>query len=541
MGQESLIIAVIVIVFTVIGGVVAFIVWHRLRRPRGGDGAIQMRRRRERGSEGRNVQDRGPDGPSIADIVRNSPGHHVGRTEGSDGRSLADIVNPPAKRRGKSSAARMKKGKKRGAAEASEDGPSTAAGNSSPDGIHNPAAHAERSPVGNGGKGKGKPAPGKIKRPVVAPESSDAPLIRSNRLQAVLKMKTMSIGNPENNTLKHAELTALPTNQVEVILHRNIQYSQIREAVIETPENRYWHPRVVSREDISKLTRMATKGVEVVQADFDDRNSLLLAFEGAAVIYSNTGFFVHLFTAISKGAPPGRTVHEYAFDREVAQGINIAEAAASPTILQTLERFIYSSLSDATKWSKGKYTTVYHFDSKAETIRLTQSRFPELAAKMSTLQVGHYVTNWKAFPSMAPQKQPDGSFLVMRPLRPDSVNEFMVAHRDTGVYVKALLDMPAGTNLIGVSQRMTWAEWTKVWGATLGVQAEFKHVSEEVFWEGVPEEMRELQDAWDYADEFGHTGGDPDVLRPEQLAFKIPVTSMEEYIRSEGWSSVLNA
>lgn len=264
---------------------------------------------------------------------------------------------------------------------------------------------------------------------------------------------------------------------------------------------------------------LAEKGVEIVQADFDDKPSLSSAFQGATVIYSNTDFFVHLFTGISAGVPPGRTVLEHAYDREVAQGINIAEAAASPSLLETLEYFIYSSLSDAAKWSKGKYTSVYHFDSKAETIRQIQSRFPDLATRMSTLQMGYYVTNWKAFPPMAPQKQDDGGFLFERPLSPDSVVDFVVTQKDTGGFVKALIEMPPGKNLIGVSERMTWKEWTKIWGDVLGVKAGFRQVSEDTFWKGVPDAMRELQVAWEYVDEFGHAGGDPEVLRPDEVSF----------------------
>lgn len=40
-------------------------------------------------------------------------------------------------------------------------------------------------------------------------------------------------------------------------------------------------------------------------------------------------------------------------------------AAAGPEVQKTLERFVYSSLPDATKLSGGKYTRVWHFDSKS--------------------------------------------------------------------------------------------------------------------------------------------------------------------------------
>jgi hypothetical protein len=264
---------------------------------------------------------------------------------------------------------------------------------------------------------------------------------------------------------------------------------------------------------------LVARGVEIVKADIDDKQSLFPAFEGASVIFSNTDFFLHLRNALAPGgSPPGRTPNEHAFDRELAQGINIAEAAASLAVLKTLERFVLSSLSDARKWSGGKYTTVYHYDSKAETIRLIQTRLPELAARMSTLQVGHYVTNWKAFPSMAPQKQPDGSFLTFRPVGPNIQFPFVDTYQDTGSFVKALVDLPPGKDLLGVSQTMTWPEWMKLWGDILGVKAGFKQVSGDEFFRNVPEPLKkELWDTYDYVEEFGYTGGDPEVLTPEQV------------------------
>lgn len=282
-----------------------------------------------------------------------------------------------------------------------------------------------------------------------------------------------------------------------------------------------WRVRGLTRNPSSEAAQaLAAKGVEIVKADLDDRDSLIPAFEGASVIFANTDFFALLFKAAAPGgSPPGKGPKEQAFDLEVAQNVNIAAAAASPTVIKTLERFVLSSLSDASKWSRGKYTTVYHFDSKAEAIRTIQAKYPEVAARMSTLQIGHYVTNWKAFHLMAPQKQPDGSFLTIRPNGPNVKFPFIATQRDTGAYVKALVDVPPGKDVIGVSENLTWPEWMDIWGKVLGVNAGFKQVSWDEFFKDVPEPLRsELQDAWQYFEEFGHTGGDPNVLTPDQVS-----------------------
>ena len=196
-----------------------------------------------------------------------------------------------------------------------------------------------------------------------------------------------------------------------------------------------WRVRGITRNPSSDAAQaLAAEGVEIVQGDLDDKQSLIRAFEGAAVIFSNADFFTHVFHGLSPGSlPAGRNVLEYAYEREVAQGINIAEAAESPSVLKTLESFIFSSLSHASKWSGGKYTSVYHFDSKAEMIRLTRERCPGVAAKMSIMIVVHYATSWKMFSKLAPQKQPDGSFLLSRNTPSTFKMPLIVTHRDIGL------------------------------------------------------------------------------------------------------------
>ena len=72
--------------------------------------------------------------------------------------------------------------------------------------------------------------------------------------------------------------------------------------------------------------------------------------------------------------------------------------------MKTLDRFVYSALSDAKRWSKGKYKSVYHFDSKAQVVEYVKRVHPDLDAKMSTVQIGEYAENWRKFESLAPKK-----------------------------------------------------------------------------------------------------------------------------------------
>ncbi|KAF4494137.1 nitrogen metabolic regulation nmr [Fusarium agapanthi] len=281
-----------------------------------------------------------------------------------------------------------------------------------------------------------------------------------------------------------------------------------------------WNVRGVTRNpEEESAKRLKSEGVEIVQGDLDDKESLVHALKGAEIIFSNTDFFTHLQHAMAQPEiPKNRTTLEYSYDREVAQGISIVEAAADPSVIKTLERF----------------------DSKAAMIKVTEDRFPEVAARMSTVTIGHYVTVWRLFDKLGPKLQPGGSYLVSRNTPPDFKMPFIAVERDTGSFVKALVDLPPNKHVMGVSEEMTLPEWVEIWGRVNGVKASYKEISRDKLFVGVPEGFaNEIGDAFDYFRELGLSDGDPAVLYPDQLGVKIPVTSMEEYIRSEDWSTVI--
>lgn len=141
----------------------------------------------------------------------------------------------------------------------------------------------------------------------------------------------------------------------------------------------------------------------MVKAELDDQSSLVAAFKGATAVFAVTDFWGPFFDpASTQKLKPGQTINEYSYDLELQRGKNMANAAA--TTLDTLERYVWSSLSDATKWSKGKYTWVYHFDSKAHVADYINEKLPELAKKTSLIQVGMYASNHLLFPILVPTK-----------------------------------------------------------------------------------------------------------------------------------------
>ncbi|KAH7030687.1 uncharacterized protein B0I36DRAFT_243122 [Microdochium trichocladiopsis] len=305
-----------------------------------------------------------------------------------------------------------------------------------------------------------------------------------------------------------------------------------------------WKVRGITRNPSGdKAKALAVEGVEIVQGDLDAAPSTLIpALTGAAAIFCNTDFFAPIWPEISNPSSTlkGEALLKHAFEREVAQNVAVAEAAAAPEVLATLERFVLSYLTDSTKASKGKYTNMYHFDSKAEAARQIEARFPQVHARMNYLLMGHYTNNVTLMPFMWPQKQEDGSYLIARSVSATTWVPFINVPRDTGEFAWALVEhLKPGTTLLGASQIMTWPEFTSLWGELLGVKAEYKQVTGREIFKGLPSPVDdEIIRSFDFWNEFGFVD-DSTVVFPDQLDTKLSLTSMEDFIKNEDWSAVL--
>lgn len=148
---------------------------------------------------------------------------------------------------------------------------------------------------------------------------------------------------------------------------------------------------------------VAALGVELVRADLDDLDSVKAAFAGANVIFSVTDYWEPFFRpdCRQKAEQAGISCRKYAYDVEYQHGKNIVEAAASTVDTLDENGFLVSTLSHARKCSSGKYTELYHFDSKADAFPdYARAYCPELAAKMSCIQTGFFMTSYRYMPSV---------------------------------------------------------------------------------------------------------------------------------------------
>ncbi|KAM0715372.1 hypothetical protein Q7P37_008870 [Cladosporium fusiforme] len=182
-----------------------------------------------------------------------------------------------------------------------------------------------------------------------------------------------------------------------------------------------YHIRGLTRDTNSaKSKALATQGVEVVQADLSDPASLERAFDGAHIIYAMTDFWQSMSAEI-----------------EFEQGKSIADIAVS---LPQLEHFVWSSLPDGRSLSEGKYSNIFHWQSKAALTDYLRTHKPSLWAKTIEILFPNYFENCVTNPRYyLPVKQTDGTYVRSFCLKGDTALPNS-AISDTGKLVKYLIE-----------------------------------------------------------------------------------------------------
>ncbi|KAM5343309.1 hypothetical protein ACJ41O_014275 [Fusarium nematophilum] len=303
-----------------------------------------------------------------------------------------------------------------------------------------------------------------------------------------------------------------------------------------------WKVRAISRNTSSpKAQALAAHGAEVVYADMDKPDTLPAAFEGANAIFAVSDFWGLYMNPANQGrAKPGQPHNVWAGELETQQLKEVIDASAK---VPTLERFILSSLSNATKWSKGKYTHVYHFDSKANAEEYGRKTYPELWAKTSIFQAGLFLSNYVSNPIGKPFKNAEGVVQFLGTLAQDAKVPYIAAEEDTGPIVKALINEPAGKNVIGYRGWLTVKELAESLTNATGLKAEAVTLPKEQAYQHFPEELKqELADNFDYYNEFGYEGrNDPTIIHPRDLESPPSLGTVEDYWKKQDWAKVFGA
>jgi hypothetical protein len=231
---------------------------------------------------------------------------------------------------------------------------------------------------------------------------------------------------------------------------------------------------------------------------------------------------------------------------ELTQGLNILTAVL--TILPTtLDLFILSTLSAASRISHGKYTQVYHFDAKAAIIDRIRISHPALAKKTAALQLGYFASNWMGPTPMRPKRQADGSFVIGAVAPPQTLQPFVVPDRDPAVFVAAIEALPPQDKLVvyyGYSEMLSFETWAALLGKALNAKVEYRQMTLQEYEDETEFALgsgvgRELGEMYAYASEFGFDGGEEGVVPVKSLKLKRELTTMEEYVMGQDFSALL--
>ena len=109
--------------------------------------------------------------------------------------------------------------------------------------------------------------------------------------------------------------------------------------------------------------------------------------------------------------------------------------------------------------------------------------------------------------------------MLAKPGKGDAPIPMIVTQKDTGAFVKTLVELPPGVNVLGYGSFMGWEEYMKLWCSMLGVRGRFKQIPVSEYVKDLPEHLqKELSESYAYHAEFGWHGGDPDVVHPKQVS-----------------------
>ncbi|KAK0640814.1 NmrA-like family-domain-containing protein [Cercophora newfieldiana] len=290
-------------------------------------------------------------------------------------------------------------------------------------------------------------------------------------------------------------------------------------------------PKLKSDWAVRAVTRDATKdsakklkdaGAEVVAADMNDKATLVSAMQGAAAVFAVTNYWEKMDAKL-----------------EVQQGKNLVDAAKETNVQQ----FIWSSLLNINKLSKGALPNVYHFDSKADVEEYAR----EVGIPATYFMPGFYMSNIPG--GMFRRSPPNNAFTFALPVGPSAQIPLFDA-ADAGKYIKAAVlhrDELLGKRLLAATEYLTVTQIVEAFKKAFpeaGKDATFYSMPAEQFKgiflaRGMPDfAAQEFLENMLLLDQFGYYGGAS--LDETHRLVEDKLTTWDEHLRaSKKWGEEL--
>jgi uncharacterized protein YbjT (DUF2867 family) len=257
---------------------------------------------------------------------------------------------------------------------------------------------------------------------------------------------------------------------------------------------------------------LSSKGIEVIQADADNPESLKPVMHGASTTF--------IMTTPTFGG-------EKLEVSEIARGKAMADAA----VAAGLEYIIFSSLPASIKISSGKYRGIAHFDAKAE----VEEYIRGLPIKSTIYTPGWFMQNFTRH--MGPQLMDDGTYAILNIVSPRIGLPLIDIVADTGKFIGPILAEPEkfeGKVLSAASGLYTYGEIVQVMSRTSGKTVEYKQVTDNPFRNMPPARADMLLSMMPYLEECGYYGPQTkELVEATVKNAKGKLTTLEEYLARE--------
>jgi len=247
-----------------------------------------------------------------------------------------------------------------------------------------------------------------------------------------------------------------------------------------------WKIRGVTR-DTSKPAAAAlkAKGVEVVSADLTNKDTLVKAVQGSAVVFGVTNFW-----ELMDG------------EKEFQQGKNVIDACKEVGV----ERVIFSTLANVTKGTNGRQTGVAHFDYKA--------KIEDYARKTGVPGTFFMPAAYMSFMMQSFRRNDQGVYNWATPMNPEkTIIPLIDASADSGLFVAAILLNLSDTlnqRVAAAGDKLSPTQMAAQFAEVTGVKAEVVKITYDQFKAVLPPHIAdEMSSMFDLFENEGYYVGEP--------------------------------
>lgn len=287
------------------------------------------------------------------------------------------------------------------------------------------------------------------------------------------------------------------------------QGGSVAKYVINDPElSKIYKVRGVTR-DSSKPSAQAfqQKGVELVNADMQDKDSIKRALNGADTVFALTSATYEPFSK-----------------QERTQGKCLVDAAVE----ENVKYFIWSTLPNVGKISDGKLLKVLHFDEKAEVEEYLRSKPIKSAFFAPAMFMQNFTTG------SSPKSLGDGTYGIFNFINPDKKVPLLDIVGDSGKFVGAILADPEryeGKVISAAENLYSMSEVAQILSKSSGKTVKYNQIPKDVFRGFLPAPAADdLVEMFEHMNDYGYFGPQmQDLVEWGSKQARGQVTTLEEF------------